>query len=64
MTLGNNLKKLRNERGLSQEEVARARWAELPEILDMVDRGEFIDYPKSFLAFLFDMRGTFGFCTK
>ena len=36
----------------------------VPEILDMVDRGEFIDYPKSFLAFLFDMRGTFGFCTK
>ena len=29
-----------------------------------VARGEFIDYPKSFLAFLFDMRGTFGFCTK
>ena len=49
---------------LQKEEVARARWAELPEILDMVDRGEFIDYPKSFLAFLFDMRGTFGFCTK
>ena len=52
------------ERTLQKEEVARARWAELPEILDMVDRGEFIDYPKSFLAFLFDMRGTFGFCTK
>ena len=28
---------------LQKEEVARARWAELPEILDMVDRGEFID---------------------
>ena len=49
---------------LQKEEVAQARWAELPEILDMVDRGEFIDYPKSFLAFLFDMRGTFGFFTK
>ena len=49
---------------LQKEEVARARWAELSEILDMADRGEFIDYPKSFLAFLFDMRGTFGFCTK
>ena len=49
---------------LQKEEVAQARWAALPEILDMVDRGEFIDYPKSFLAFLFDMRGTFGFFTK
>ena len=49
---------------LQKEEVAQARWAALPEILDMVDRGEFIDYPKSFRAFLFDMRGTFGFFTK
>ena len=49
---------------LQKEEVAQVRWAALPEILDMVDRGEFIDYPKSFLAFLFDMRGTFGFFTK
>ena len=49
---------------LQKEEVARVRWADLPEILAMVDRGEFIDYPKSFLTFLFDMRGTFGFPTK
>ena len=49
---------------LQREEVAQARWADLPEICAMVDRGEFIAYPKSFLAFLFDMRGTFGFPTK
>ena len=44
--------------------MAQIRWAGLPEILDMVDQGEFIDYPKSFLTFLFDMRRTFGFPTK
>ena len=41
-----------------------AEWADLPEICAMADRGEFIAYPRSFLAFLFDMRGTFGFPTK
>ena len=49
---------------LQKEEVAQARWADLPEICAMADRGEFIAYPRSFLAFLFDMRGTFGFFTK
>ena len=34
------------------------------ELLAMVDDGRFISYPKSFLQFLFDMRGTFGFPTK
>ena len=34
----------------------RANW--------LVDEGSFIPYPKSFLAFLFDMRHTFGFPTK
>ena len=32
--------------------------------LQKLDSGEFIVYPKSFLRFLFDMRGTFGFPTK
>ena len=49
---------------LQKEEVAQARWADLPEICAMADRGEFIAYPGSFLAFLFDMRRTFGFPTK
>lgn len=49
---------------LQEEEVAEVRWVDCPTVEAMVDRGEFIDYPKSFLRFLFDMRGTFGFPTK
>lgn len=49
---------------LQAEEVRAVRWAALEEILDMVDRGTFIPYPKSFLRFLFDMRSQFGFPTK
>lgn len=49
---------------LQKEEVAQVRWASLPEVLTLVDRGEFIAYPKSFLAFLFEMRGNFRFLTK
>ena len=49
---------------LQAEEVAAVRWVTLPELLDMVDEGSFIPYPKSFLSFLFDMRDSFGFPTK
>ena len=49
---------------LQAEEVADIRWVTLPELLAMVDSGEFIPYPKSFLNFLFDMRDSFGFPTK
>ena len=49
---------------LQAEEVADIRWVTLPELLTMVDSGEFIPYPKSFLNFLFDMRDSFGFPTK
>ena len=49
---------------LQKEEVLAVRWASLEEILDLMDRGRFIPYPKSFLRFLFDMRGQFGFPTK
>lgn len=49
---------------LQKEEVRAVRWAALEEILDMMDQGTFIPYPKSFLRFLFDMRGQFGFPTK
>jgi isopentenyldiphosphate isomerase len=49
---------------LQQEEVAQVRWVTLEQVLDMVDDGSFIPYPKSFLQFLFDMRGTFGFPSK
>ncbi|MFR2750619.1 MAG: NUDIX hydrolase [Dysosmobacter welbionis] len=36
---------------LQKEEVAQARWAELPEILDMVDRGSSSTIPKAFWRF-------------
>jgi len=49
---------------LQKEEVQAVRWAALEEILNMVDEGAFIPYPKSFLRFLFDMRKQFGFPTK
>lgn len=49
---------------LQAEEVDAVRWVTLEELLAMVDDGSFIHYPKSFLAFLFEMRGTFGFPTK
>lgn len=49
---------------LQAEEVRAVRWSALEEILDMVDEGTFIPYPKSFLQFLFDMRTQFGFPTK
>lgn len=49
---------------LQEEEVEAVRWVTLEELLAMVDDGSFIAYPKSFLQFLFDMRGTFGFPTK
>lgn len=49
---------------LQKEEVQEARWAGLEEILDMLDQGAFIPYPRSFLHFLFDMRQQFGFPTK
>lgn len=32
------------------------RWVTLEELYALVDEGSFITYPKSFLAFLFDMR--------
>ena len=49
---------------LQKEEVSAVRWATLAEVLDLVDGGQFVSYPKSFLQFLFDMRNTFGFPTK
>lgn len=49
---------------LQAEEVSQVRWVTLEELYALVDEGSFITYPKSFLAFLFDMRHTFGFPTK
>lgn len=49
---------------LQEEEVQAVRWAALEEVLDLLDQGAFIPYPRSFLEFLFDMREQFGFPTK
>lgn len=46
---------------LQIEEVSAVRWVTREEALSMLDTGEFIGYPKSFLEFLFDMRNQFGF---
>lgn len=46
---------------LQTEEVTAVRWTTREEALAMLDAGEFIGYPKSFLEFLFDMRNQFGF---
>ena len=46
---------------LQEEEVAAVRWAAEEEVLSLLERGEFVGYPASFLRFLFEMRDTFGF---
>ena len=46
---------------LQAEEVSDARWAELPEVLEMVEQGTFLPYPKSFLMLLFDLHGKKNF---
>ena len=49
---------------LQKEEVSAVRWASLEEVLDLLDQGAFVPYPKSFLAFLYEMRDQFGFLAK
>ena len=49
---------------LQAEEVSDVRWVTMEEAEAMVERGEFINYPISFLRFLYDMRHTFGFNGK
>ena len=49
---------------LQEEEVADARWASREEVRSMLEQGEFVPYPVSFLDFLFEMRDTFGFHGK
>ena len=49
---------------LQMEEVAEVRWVTRAEALELLEKDEFITYPKSFLEFLFDMQDTFGFVTK
>ena len=49
---------------LQKEEVSDVRWATLEETLAMLENGQFIPYPPSFLRFLFEARGSFDFPTK
>ena len=49
---------------LQKEEVSDVRWVTLEEAMAMLDSGEFIPYPPSFLQFLFEARGSFDFPTK
>ena len=49
---------------LQEEEVAEVRWVTREEVLELLERDEFITYPRSFLEFLFDMQDAFGFVTK
>ena len=49
---------------LQEEEVSSVRWATRDEVLSMLEAGELVHYPASFLQFLFDMRDTFGFHGK
>lgn len=46
---------------LQSEEVSAVRWATLEEVLSLLEKGEFIPYPASFLRFLFESRGQFRF---
>ena len=49
---------------LQKEEVSDVRWATLEETLAMLENGQFIPYPPSFLRFLFEARGSFDLPTK
>ena len=49
---------------LQKEEVSDVRWVTLEETLAMLENGQFIPYPPSFLQFLFEARGSFDFPTK
>ena len=41
---------------LQPEEVKSARWASREEVLELIDKGEFIPFYKSFISLLFDVR--------
>lgn len=41
---------------LQEEEVMDARWADISEIFDLIDRVEFLPFMKSFIQLLFDMK--------
>ncbi len=40
---------------LQQEEVEAVKWADFTEVCEMIDKGTFIPYHKSYISLLFDM---------
>ena len=48
---------------LQVEEVSAVRWATYEEVLELLEKREFMNYPKGFVQCLFDMRNQFGFIT-
>lgn len=49
---------------LQYEEVQGVKWATIDEILEMIDRGEFIPYHKNLIRLFFDMRKKYGCINK
>lgn len=49
---------------LQKEEVSAVRWASKEETLALLEAGQFVPYPASFLRFLFEARGSFRFLQK
>lgn len=48
---------------LQVEEVSAVRWATREEVLELLEKREFMNYPRGFVQCLFDMRNQFGFIT-
>jgi isopentenyldiphosphate isomerase len=49
-----------NSLSLQYEEVQAVRWASKEQILEMIEKGEFIPYYASLIQLLFDMRKAYG----
>ncbi len=49
-----------DELKLQEDEVKAVKWATKQEITEMIERGEFITYYKSFIELLFDSRSSYG----
>ncbi len=45
---------------LQKEEVQAVKWANMQQILEMIDKGEFITYYKTFIGLIFDLRNSYG----
>ena len=43
-----------SELSLQENEVLAVKWVKSDEIMDMIDRDEFVPYPKSYIRLIFD----------